>query len=273
MTGERPAHVVVAAGGLGTRVAPWARYLPKEYLPVDGRPGIVHVLEEAAELGSAHAVVVYHPYYEAFAAWARESLSVSGRARYLVAARRPLTESPDDPAPAHPRVDLVPQRGPYGDLTSVLNAADHLGDPDELFVAFSDNLYPGAHALRRLRDQPLAPCVLARPYRTDLAVARGVIIVDAHHMAGLAEKPDAATARRLEQRYGTGKLLLLEGRARLTRDFVDYARHHCASTGAEPKLALTLAAYARTHQVGVVVTDRPVIDLGAPTEPALLATR
>ena len=42
------ALVVVAAGGLGTRVHPWARFIPKEFYPVGGRPGITRLLEEIA---------------------------------------------------------------------------------------------------------------------------------------------------------------------------------------------------------------------------------
>jgi hypothetical protein len=30
--------LVVAAGGLGTRVRPWSQFIPKEFHPVDGRP-------------------------------------------------------------------------------------------------------------------------------------------------------------------------------------------------------------------------------------------
>jgi NDP-sugar pyrophosphorylase family protein len=52
MTGRPLARVVVAAGGLGTRVSSWSRYLPKEFYPVDGRPGIAHLLDEIAALAA-----------------------------------------------------------------------------------------------------------------------------------------------------------------------------------------------------------------------------
>lgn len=79
-------RVVVAAGGLGTRVHHWARYLPKEFHPVCGRPGITWILEEIAGLGAAHIVIVYHPYYRAFTEWAGQALSSSGETRYRRAA-------------------------------------------------------------------------------------------------------------------------------------------------------------------------------------------
>lgn len=44
MTGSDITSVVVTAGGLGTRAASWAQYIPKEFYPVAGRPGIAHLL-------------------------------------------------------------------------------------------------------------------------------------------------------------------------------------------------------------------------------------
>jgi UTP-glucose-1-phosphate uridylyltransferase len=45
--------LVVAAGDLGTRVHAWTRFIPKEFHPVAGRPGITLLLEEIAGLGPA----------------------------------------------------------------------------------------------------------------------------------------------------------------------------------------------------------------------------
>jgi len=275
MTGDERIKVVVAAGGLGTRVCSWARYLPKEFWPVDGRPGIVHILEEIAQLGPAHVVIVHHPYYQAFADWARQALSPHGRARYLRAAARPLTGH--DPA-GDLTVDFVAQHGPYADLTSILNAADHFAaapamGPDQMYVAFSDNLYPGSSPLLALRASPAAPAVLARPYQAELAGRRGVIVTTApdNRMLDLVEKPDPITARNLERHHGTDNLMLLEGRARLTREFIAFARTHTAPAGSEPKLALAIGAYSRTRQVLVIPADSEVIDLGSP--PATSDTR
>jgi hypothetical protein len=82
-------------------------------------------------------------------------------------------------------------------------------------------------------------------------------------MTGLTEKPDPVQARTLERRYSRGNLLLLEGRARLTAAFVDFARARTPSPGTEPKLALAIAADAASHPVRVVETSGDVIDLGA----------
>ena len=264
MTGSDVARIVVAAGGLGTRVHRWAQFIPKEFYPVDGRPGILHLLEEIAALGPARVAIVYHPYYEGFAAWAGQALSEHGQARYAHAARGTFGTA----LPGDLKISFVPQRGPYADLTSVLNGADHLASPAALYVAFADNLYSGPSPLLALRDTaPGHVAVLASRYRPEQADSHGVIAVTGKPgqllMAALAEKPGPAHARALERRYGSENLFLLEGRARITATFVSFARTHPPITGSEPKLALALAAYALTYPVHIVETTSDVADLGA----------
>jgi UTP-glucose-1-phosphate uridylyltransferase len=256
--------VVVAAGGLGTRVHRWARFIPKEFYPVDGRPGIVHLLEEIAALGPAEVVVVYHPYYESFVAWARQALSQHGQARYTHLTGHRSGAAP----PTGLRVSFVPQRGPYADLTSVVNGADHLGAPARLYVAFADNLYRGPNPLLALHNAPPGQvAVLASRYQSELAASHGVITTTGRPgqrlMTSLAEKPGPALARALERRYGRGNLCLLEGRAAFTPAFTEFARARLTVPGTEPKLSLAVAAYAASHPVHVVETRADVTDLGA----------
>lgn len=268
MTGDHAAQVLVAAGGLGTRAASWARFIPKEFYPVDGRPGLVHLLEEIAALGPARVVVVYHPYYEQFAAWARQMLSQTGQARYS----RLTGQHADALLPADQRISFVPQRGPYADLTSVINGADHLGSPDDLYIAFADNLYRGISPLLALSTTPPGQvAVLGRPYRPELAASHGVIAAAGTpgqwHMVSLAEKPGPVQAQALERRYGQRNLFLLEGRARLTAGFTDFARARTTASGSEPKLSLSLAAWARLRSVRIVETTAGGIDLGVLAAP------
>jgi UTP-glucose-1-phosphate uridylyltransferase len=263
MTQAKVIGVVVCAGGLGTRIAGWARYIPKEFYPVEGRPGIVHLLEEISALGPAEVVIVCHPYYDAFTRWARAALSSGGHDSYQQAARLPAAVSPTGGL----TVSFITQRGPYADITSVLNGADYLASPEDLYAAFADNLYRGANPLLALQAaSPCCPAVLARTYQPELAASRGVIAArrqgEQVTMIDLVEKPTPHTARALERRYGTANLLLLEGRTRLTADFIGFARSYRAPTGTEPKLALALAAYARNHPVFVTKTSAQVIDLG-----------
>lgn len=263
MTGDRVAQVVIAAGGLGTRAASWARFIPKEFYPVDGRPGLVHLLEEIAALGPARVVIVYHRYYEQFAVWARQILSEHGQARYTR-----LTGGDAGPVlPLGLAISFVPQRGPYADLTSVINGTDQFGGPQDVYVVFADNLYRGPNPLAALSAAPFGQVtVLARQYRPELAASHGVITATGppgqQLLVSLAEKPGPAQVRALERHYGRRNLFLLEGRARLTAAFTNYARNRLSPSGSEPKLSLTLATWARTHPVRIVETAADVIDLG-----------
>jgi UTP-glucose-1-phosphate uridylyltransferase len=274
MPDNTPAPVVVAAGGLGTRVHGWAQFIPKEFYPVGGRPGIINLLEEIADLGADRVAIVYHPYYERFAAWGRQVLSSCDHGRYT----RETGLSVPVAVPQGMTVSLIPQHGPYGDLTdltSVFNGADSLAARESLYVAFADNLYPGASPLRLLRDTPEGGvAVLASAYRQMLAPSRGVLITrpgygnELRQVRALVEKPDPAGARALEEEHGTENLLMLEGRAKLTAEFIQFARGHQHAPGGEPRLSMAIGAYAREHRVVAIPADMEVVDLGALAAPA-----
>lgn len=56
---------------------------------------------------------------------------------------------------------------------------------------------------------------------------------------------------------------MLEGRARLTASFLRFARdRHRTAPGREPRLSMTIGAYARDHRVIAVPAPGDVIDLG-----------
>jgi hypothetical protein len=117
--------------------------------------------------------------------------------------------------------------------------------------------------------------VLASRYRPALAPGRGILITspaaggEPRQVRALVEKPDPAQARPLEEEHGTGSLLMLEGRARLTAPFIRFARcRQHAAPGSEPRLALAFGAYARDHRVVAVPADAEVVDLGVPAVPA-----
>ncbi|MGW2594849.1 hypothetical protein ACWCXC_31915, partial [Streptomyces sp. NPDC001515] len=111
------APVVIAAGGLGTRVGSWSPYLPKELRPVHGRPGLAHIVDEVTTLGSKQAVVVHHPYYTALIGWTRQVLIPGALAQY----HRLTDQTPPSPVPGEDlQLDFIAQHGRYADVTSVL---------------------------------------------------------------------------------------------------------------------------------------------------------
>lgn len=264
MTQALAAQIVVCAGGLGTRVSPWSRHIPKEFSAVAGRPGILHLLDELTALAPARVIVVYHPFYEPFINWARLTLSRGGFAAYQRAAGLPRTD-----LPLYEELDLqfIPQRGRYADTTSVLNAAELLR-PGDLFVAFADNLYPHDNAALALSRVPAGrSAVLVRPYQRAAVGSRGVVISQWHQgellVADLIEKPGPAQALDLETSYGRQNLWLLEGRFRLARSLISQLGSVATRQVREPKLSLAIRDHARTEFVLAVTTHSSVIDLGS----------
>lgn len=58
---QTPLKVIIPAAGLGTRVASTGLDIPKELLPLGGKPLIAHALAEAARAGFEGAIVVVSP--------------------------------------------------------------------------------------------------------------------------------------------------------------------------------------------------------------------
>ena len=259
MPDNTPALVVVAAGGLGTRVHGWARFIPKEFYPVGGRPGIARLLEEIA---------------------ARSARPRGGHRLppLLRAVRRlgPPGAQPQRPLPLRPRGRDWRSRPPSP-------------------RALTRHPHPAARPLRRpdLRLQRRRPprrpgraCTSRSPTTStrgparlqllrdagDVAVARQHLPPRARAQSGASSSParqptgnrgrsgpwsrspDPAQARALEEQHGTAEpALCSEGRARLTAPFIRFARdRQHAAPRSEPKLALALGAYAREHQVVAV---------------------
>ena len=53
---------IIPAAGLGTRLFPITKAIPKELLPIEGKPAIQWVLEEAFEAGLRKIVIVISPH-------------------------------------------------------------------------------------------------------------------------------------------------------------------------------------------------------------------
>jgi len=87
---------VIPAGGLGTRLLPLTRAVPKELLPVWKRPVLDYALEEAVTAGIDRVVIITAPGKEALQTYF---------------AGRPLTY---DCAPKGLTLDFVEQREPRG---------------------------------------------------------------------------------------------------------------------------------------------------------------
>ena len=124
------------AAGLGTRMLPATKAVPKELFPVVDRPLIQYAVEEAASAGARHVIMVVAPGKEAIA----EHFSDHTRANEWAEGsgdpnRAALVERPGRLA----RIDFVSQEKPLGIAHAVACAREHVeGEPFALM--FPDDL-------------------------------------------------------------------------------------------------------------------------------------
>jgi UTP--glucose-1-phosphate uridylyltransferase len=117
---------VIPCGGLGTRLHPITRWLPKEMLPVGLKPVLYWTLDEAADAGLLRVIVITNPH-------------------------KPMLEAVARNYPGPLELEFVPQDHPRGLGDAFLRARDHLaGSP---FVALlPDNLFQGPNPTTALLD-------------------------------------------------------------------------------------------------------------------------
>src|SRR3954464_1915195 len=108
---------VIPCGGLGTRLHPITRWLPKEMLPVGLRPVLYWTLDEAADAGLLRAIIITNPHKPMLEAVARNY-------------QGPL------------ELEFVAQDHPRGLGDAFLRARDNLGG-SSFAALLPDNLFHG----------------------------------------------------------------------------------------------------------------------------------
>jgi UTP-glucose-1-phosphate uridylyltransferase len=130
---------VIPCGGLGTRLHPITRWLPKEMLPVALRPVLHWALDEAAEAGLLRAIVITNPH-------------------------KPVLEAVARSYPGPLELEFVPQDHPRGLGDAFLRARDQLGGAPFLAL-LPDNLFqgpnPSSAVLSTYRSTGMATVLLA----------------------------------------------------------------------------------------------------------------
>ena len=172
---------VIPCGGLGTRLHPITRWLPKETLPVALRPVLHWTLDEAADAGLLRAIVITNPH-------------------------KPMLEAVARNYPGPLELEFVPQDHPRGLGDALLRARDHLaGSP--FMTILPDNLFhgpnPTAAVLATHRATGLATVLLAEIAREEAATkgatGRASIRQEADgtiRVTGIADKGERAVRYR-----------------------------------------------------------------------------
>jgi UTP--glucose-1-phosphate uridylyltransferase len=171
---------VVPVAGLGTRLEPLTRVVPKELLPLDGRPIIAHVAAELRAAGIERVCLVTRP----------------GKA--------PIEDQFD----GEPWVCAVRQPEPRG-LGDAVACAEAAVDGRPFVVALGDCVYRTPAVIDALlaahADDPGAAAILAVERVPPERVSRyGIVALEGAHVTGLVEKPapeDAPSDLAIAGRY------------------------------------------------------------------------
>ncbi|MDO3634644.1 UTP--glucose-1-phosphate uridylyltransferase [Mycolicibacterium arseniciresistens] len=189
---------VIPAAGLGSRLLPLTKAIPKEMLPVGDKPVIEHTVRELVSSGITDITIVVSGGKSLIQDHFRpnpalvEQLRNDGKTAYADA----VEEVGQLSAAGH--ITYLDQHGPYGNGTPVLNAARAFGDepilvlwPDDVFVAE----VPRAQQLMRAYAQTSCPVLALLPMAAEDSQRYGVPIVKEDlddgllRITGLVEKP------------------------------------------------------------------------------------
>lgn len=194
---------VIPAAGIGSRLLPLTKAIPKEMLPVGDKPVIEHTVRELVNSGITDITIVVSGGKSLIQEHFRpntslvEQLRADGKDAYADA----VQEVGELSHRGH--ITYLDQHGPYGNGTPVLNAARSLGDepvlvlwPDDVFVAE----IPRAQQLIKAYEQTSSPVLALMPMPPEHSRRYGVPVVKEDlddgllRITGLIEKPEPQDA-------------------------------------------------------------------------------
>lgn len=194
---------VIPAAGIGSRLLPLTKAIPKEMLPVGDKPVIEHTVRELVNSGITDITIVVSGGKSLIQEHFRpnlalvEQLRADGKDSYADA----VEEVGELSRRGH--ITYLDQHGPYGNGTPVLNAARSFGDepvlvlwPDDVFVAE----VPRAQQLIRAYEQTNSPVLALMPMPPEQSRRYGVPVVKEDlddgllRINGLVEKPEPQNA-------------------------------------------------------------------------------
>ncbi|NKY36615.1 UTP--glucose-1-phosphate uridylyltransferase [Nocardia speluncae] len=194
---------VIPAAGIGSRLLPLTKAIPKEMLPVGDKPVIEHTVRELVASGITDITIVVsggksliQDHFRPNPALVAQ-LRADGKDAYADA----VEEVGELSRLGH--ITYLDQHGPYGNGTPVLNAARAAGDepmlvlwPDDVFVAE----VPRAQQLIRAYEATGCPVLALMPMNPNESQRYGVPVVREDlddgllRISGLVEKPKPADA-------------------------------------------------------------------------------
>ena len=131
---------VIPAAGLGTRMFPASKAIPKELFPLAGRPMIHYVVEEAILSGIEEIFIVISPEKKQIIEYFNESYPIEFRSNNQLVGEKEI-HCPSSMESAN--ISFVVQQDPLGLGDAILQTKDFIGKepfavllPDDIFLGF-----------------------------------------------------------------------------------------------------------------------------------------
>jgi UTP--glucose-1-phosphate uridylyltransferase len=239
---------VIPAAGMGTRMLPATKAVPKELLPIVEKPALQLIVDEAVGAGVDHLVIVTSrskpaiEQYFASDASVEQSLERQGRGSVADQLRRYGSDI---------RVSFAYQDRPLG-LGHAIGCARAAVGEQPFFVMLPDELMSDSSLLaglaRVVADTNIGAVALKRMPRAELSLA-------ALPFVGVVEKPSVDDAP---------SDLAIIGRYALTPDIFDDLDALTPGSTGELQLTDALAAQATREPLWGVISDVGRIDIGNP---------
>ncbi len=187
-------RAVIVAAGLGTRMLPASKAIPKEILPIVDRPAIQLVVEEAVAAGVREIIVVISPGRTLALDHFRPAPELE---RYLAARGKDEMLAMIRKIDTMAKLTAVEQAEPLGLGHAVLQARDAVGGepfavmlPDDLFDSPRPCLGQMMAAAERLNAPVVALLKVAKSEVSKYGIVTGEKVADRfHRLTGMVEKP------------------------------------------------------------------------------------
>jgi len=249
---------VVVAAGLGTRMLPASKVIPKEILPVVDTPAIQIIIEEAVASGIEEIVVVVTPgrtlVLDHFRPADDLERHLEGRGKHDLLQMLRKTNRPAKLTEAH-------QHQPLGLGHAVLMAHKAIGDepfalflPDDIF----DSEKPCIRQLLDVAEEREAPVVALLKVAHSEVSKYGIVIAQAagqrlYELTGMVEKPPPDKAP---------SDFAIMGRYVLTPDIFEYLKEGKPGAGGEIQLTDALLELAKRRKLYGYEFEGTRYDLG-----------
>lgn len=250
---------IIPAAGLGTRMLPIARAVPKEMLPIVDRPAISYLVEEAYLAGAEDILIITN----------RDKDAIENYFDYSVEYEQKLRAAGKNDKADEMRkiadlanVYFLRQKETRGLGHAVARAASFVGD-EPFYVLYGDDIIvsetPVCTQLKNAFDKYGKAAVGVKRVSDELIVKYCSLKCEELEN-GIFNVTDMIEKPRIEEKFSNYSIL---GRVLLTPDIFEILEHTAPGAGGEVQLTDAMAEIARSGGMTAVDFEGERFDMGA----------